>query len=142
MTKEVTLHAAMLMSEIKDDSLNQWKTSTMPSLVAGTKDVKGKKKVEYAPDVDTSSDYSDEGSETSVMQDLSEKTRQLCIAEKRNREDDVVFEDSPPMELPPKRTPPKGGIKLTEMNVERLTRSKARKKGGCTPILAKKRTPI
>ncbi|GBG82994.1 hypothetical protein CBR_g36523 [Chara braunii] len=141
MKKEVTLHAAMLMSEIKDDWIRQWKTSMMPVTVAGNKDEKGKKRVEYGSDAESSSGCSSEGSETSVTQELSEKTRQLCITEKRKREEDVPLEGSPPMELPPKRTPYKGGIKITEP-CERVTRSKARRKCVRTPIPAKMKTPV
>ncbi|GBG90242.1 hypothetical protein CBR_g50421 [Chara braunii] len=141
MKKDVTLHAAMMMNEIKDDWINSWKTSVMLTLLAGTKDVKGKKKVECALNEGMSTDHGDEGSETSVTQELNEKTRQLCINEKRKREDNVGFEDSPPMQLPPKRTPRKCDIRPVELN-ERMARSKAKKKFARTPVQVKRRTPI
>ncbi|GBG84461.1 hypothetical protein CBR_g38745 [Chara braunii] len=68
--------------------------------------------------------------------ELSERTRQLTIFEKRKRGPKPVFEDSPPMKQPPKRTPRKVGkpAKLTE----RLTRSKVKKHGN---TLTLKKTP-
>ncbi|GBG66901.1 hypothetical protein CBR_g72656 [Chara braunii] len=105
MKKDATLHAALMMNEIKDDWISEWKTSVLPTLIAGVKDVKGKKNIDCPSKEDSLSDYSDEGSETSVMQELSEKTGKLCITEKRKREEGVGIGDNPPMELPPKRTP-------------------------------------
>ncbi|GBG81953.1 hypothetical protein CBR_g34136 [Chara braunii] len=122
MKNEVTLHAAMMMSEIKDDWIRQWKTSMMPATVVGNKDEKGKKRVEYGSDAGSSS-------------------RCIVHHRERKREEDVPLEGSPPMELPPKRTPRKGGIKITEP-CERVTRSKARRKGVRTPIPAKRKTPV
>ncbi|GBG91376.1 hypothetical protein CBR_g52263 [Chara braunii] len=45
--KDVTMHAAMLMTEIKDDWLQQWKTTVLPTLAGGELDVKGKKQVKH-----------------------------------------------------------------------------------------------
>ncbi|GBG61061.1 hypothetical protein CBR_g18653 [Chara braunii] len=103
-------------------------------------DTKGKKKVHYEVE-EVVSDSSGDGSETSVTQELSEKTGKLFISEKRKREADVVFEDSPPMEACPKRTPKRGSMKPVDLSM-RMTRSKTAKKTGRTPIPAKKKTPV
>ncbi|GBG74738.1 hypothetical protein CBR_g19144 [Chara braunii] len=142
MKKEVTLHATLLMGEIKDDWINQMKSSVILALFAGKQDVKGKKKMEPEPGAVSSSstDYSDEGSEASMTQEISDKTKQLRISEKRKRVADVALEGSPPMEMPTKRTPRK--IARPVLPTDRMTRAKARKKAGCITVRAKKRSPV
>ncbi|GBG67560.1 hypothetical protein CBR_g689 [Chara braunii] len=63
---------------------------------------------------------------SSETEELSERTRNLCITKKRKGGEEPVFEDSPPMELPPKCTPRRMGkpVNLTTI----LTRSKAKAK--------------
>ncbi|GBG62043.1 hypothetical protein CBR_g28519 [Chara braunii] len=68
--KDVTLHAAKMIGEMKDDWLHEWKTSLLPVITRGAKDVKGKKVVEFVSDDDGGSDYNSEESETSVTQEL------------------------------------------------------------------------
>ncbi|GBG71641.1 hypothetical protein CBR_g9057 [Chara braunii] len=137
--KDVTMHVAMLMSEIKDDWIRQWKTTVLPTLTGGGCDVKGKKQVKFEKEEGSGTECSSEGSEMSVMQELSEKTERLCITEKRKRTEDLSFADSPPMEAPPKRTPNRGVVRFGEPS-PRTTR--ARTKGARTPIPAKRRSPI
>ncbi|GBG85718.1 hypothetical protein CBR_g40446 [Chara braunii] len=123
----VTLHALVMMSEIKDDWLHQWKMSSLPTLTGGVKDAKGKKKVEFISEDEAESDYNTEESETSVAHELSEKTQRLCLSEKRKREDGLKTDDSPPIEQPAKRTPRRPGLKLGVSNT-RVTRSKMKEK--------------
>ncbi|GBG83334.1 hypothetical protein CBR_g37047 [Chara braunii] len=144
MKKDVTLHAALMMGEIKDDWLQQLKTSILPVIAGNTKDpkdIKGNKKVEFVSEDDEESDYSTEGSETTVTQELSDKTGRLCLSDKRKREDDVKMEDSPPVKLPAKRTPWRQGLKPSAIN-PRVTRSKSKAKGLRSVIPAKERTPM
>ncbi|GBG86901.1 hypothetical protein CBR_g44357 [Chara braunii] len=141
MKREVALHATLLMSEIKDDWINEMKSSLMPALLAGKVDAKGKKKLEPAQVAGSSSDDSDDRSETSVTQEISDKARQLCISEKRKRFDDVAIEGSPPMELPTKRTPRKTTARPVLIS-DRMTRSKAKKKGGGIAIRTKRKSPV
>ncbi|GBG71674.1 hypothetical protein CBR_g9088 [Chara braunii] len=139
MKKDVTMHAAILMSEIKDDWINQWKTKVLPTLAGGLGDVKGKEKVVCNSESDHYSEGSGEDSDTSVTQDLSVKANRLCITEKHKRENNVVLENSPPMELPPKRTPQQVGGRMQKTNL-RLTRARAKKIR--TPISSKRKTPV
>ncbi|GBG85249.1 hypothetical protein CBR_g39815 [Chara braunii] len=141
MKKEVTLHAARMICEIKDEWLQQWKATALPETAGEIKDVKGKKVVKVISVEDEGSDYNTEGSETSVTQELSEKTGRLCLSEKRKREEDVKMEDSPPMELPAKRTLGRLGLKPDIPNT-RLLRSKSKAKGQRLVIPAKIRTPV
>ncbi|GBG66781.1 hypothetical protein CBR_g68767 [Chara braunii] len=138
MKREVALHTTLLISEIKDDWINKMKSSLMPALLAGKVDVKGEKKLKPAQVAGSSSDDSDDGSETSVTQEISDKARQVCISKKRKRVDDVVIEGSPPMELPAKRTPRKTIARLVLIS-DRMTRSKAKKKGGGITIRTKRK---
>ncbi|GBG61256.1 hypothetical protein CBR_g19788 [Chara braunii] len=68
MKKDVTVHAALMVSEIKDDWIHQWKTLVLPTLEGGFSDAKGKnlKKVEYGSAEEDNSDYSSGNNETSV----------------------------------------------------------------------------
>ncbi|GBG61678.1 hypothetical protein CBR_g23194 [Chara braunii] len=141
MKKDVTLHVALMMSEIKDDWLHQWKTSVLPAIAGSVKDIKGKKKVEFVSEEDDESGYNTEESETSVTQELSEKTERLCLSEKRKREEDVRMEDSPPMEQPAKQTPRRQALKPSAAN-PRVTRSRSKAKGLRSVIPAKARTPV
>ncbi|GBG78762.1 hypothetical protein CBR_g27986 [Chara braunii] len=124
----------MLMSEIKEDWIQQWKSFVLPALASGGVDPKGKKQVKFDPLPSSETDYSSDESETSMTQEISEKTKRLCIVEKRKRAVDAPIGDSPPMETPPNRAAARGGI------TSRMTR--ARTKGALTPILAKRRSAI
>ncbi|GBG72439.1 hypothetical protein CBR_g12015 [Chara braunii] len=139
MKKDVMLHAAMMMKGIKDDWINKWKSEVLPTLTGGRNDSKGKEKVVYASESDYHSDGSDDGSDTRVTQELSIKTSGLCLTEKRKRAEDVVLENNPPMELPPKRTPQRGAVKSYKAN---LPMTRARQKRARTPTPAKKKTPV
>ncbi|GBG83249.1 hypothetical protein CBR_g36864 [Chara braunii] len=97
MKKEVTMHAALLMSEIKDDSIQQWKTFVIPTLAGDRCDIKGKKEVVHEPE----------------------------YGKKRKRADDVPIGDSPPMEAPPKRTLMRGCIRIGEHS-QRVTRARTK----------------
>ncbi|GBG63636.1 hypothetical protein CBR_g38947 [Chara braunii] len=73
-----------------------------------------------------------------MREEFVEQIREVMLP-KRKREPETHFEGSPPMELPPKRTPKRGVLKLVKL-CARLTRSKA--KGAKKPGLAKKGTPV
>ncbi|GBG62879.1 hypothetical protein CBR_g34251 [Chara braunii] len=81
---------------------------------------RGKQKAIPLPGSDQESGAS--GSDT---EEISERTRKLCISQKHKRGPGPVFEGSPPMKQPPRRTPRKvtKPAKLTE----RLTRAKAKR---------------
>ncbi|GBG87652.1 hypothetical protein CBR_g45805 [Chara braunii] len=87
---------------------------------------KGKQKVAHP----TSSGTGSSGS-SSETEEFSKRTKNLSINEKRKRGEEPVFEDSPPMESPPKRTPRRAG-KPANLTT-RMTRSKARKDNATTP---------
>ncbi|GBG66160.1 hypothetical protein CBR_g57042 [Chara braunii] len=140
MKKDVTVHAALLMSEIKDDWINQWKTSVLPALAERTGDVRGKKKVVYHSAEESDPNYNNSDSETSVTQELSAETRRLRISEKRKRGEEARLVNNPPMELPPKRTPQRLGIKTGKADL-RTTRARS-KRGVRTPIPTKRKTPV
>ncbi|GBG63960.1 hypothetical protein CBR_g39963 [Chara braunii] len=138
MRKDMSLQCAIMLSEIKDSWVEEWRQTALPAVRAV--DPKGKKKLQYEVE-EVVSDASGDGSETSVTQELSEKTGKLFISEKRKREANVVLEGSPPMETSAKRTPKRGTGKQTDLSM-RLTRSKTAKKTGRIPIPAKKKTPV
>ncbi|GBG89889.1 hypothetical protein CBR_g49738 [Chara braunii] len=128
--KDNDIHLPIRLSEMEENFSAKMKC-----------DVKAKKVVELVSDDDEESDYNTEESETSVTLELSEKTYRLCLSEKRKCKDDVKMEDSPPMELPAKRTPRRVGLKPVIPNAQ-LTQSKSKAKGLYTLIPTKTRTPV
>ncbi|GBG68651.1 hypothetical protein CBR_g3192 [Chara braunii] len=102
----------------------------------------GKKKVTYASGCDSPPEPEEEESDTSVTQELSAKAQRLCISEKRKRGLEPLFDDSPPMEVPPKRTPKRGAFKPMKLTA-RLTRSKtAVKNPGAIKRVSPVKTPL
>ncbi|GBG64186.1 hypothetical protein CBR_g40886 [Chara braunii] len=79
-------------------------------------------------------------SETSVTQEIREKAGRLCLSEKRKRGPDPVFEDNPPMEKTPKKTPKRKTLKPIKLSTHK-TLSKAIKTVK-TPGSAKRRSPV
>ncbi|GBG63222.1 hypothetical protein CBR_g36991 [Chara braunii] len=92
---------------------------------------RGKQKV-----IPLSGSDQESGASGSDTEEISERTRKLCITEKRKQGPEPVFEGSPPMEQPPKRMPRRvtKPAKLTEC----LTRAKAKRQEN---MPAPKKTP-
>ncbi|GBG92438.1 hypothetical protein CBR_g55375 [Chara braunii] len=130
--KDNDIHLVIRLSEMEDNFSAKMKCVTEP-----LKELlkKGKRKVTYASASDTTSE---EASDTSVTQELSEQAGRLFISEKRKRGPEQVVGDSPPMELTPKRTPRKGALKPTKLT-GRLTRVKKMVK---SPRSAKRKAPV
>ncbi|GBG59045.1 hypothetical protein CBR_g24391 [Chara braunii] len=130
--KDNDIHLAIRLSEMEENF-----SSKMKCVIEPLKELikKGKKKVTYASG---SNSAADKASDTSVTQELSERTGRLCISEKRKQGPEQVVENSPPMELPPKRTPKRGALWPTTL-AGRLTRSKKTVK---SPGSAKRKTPV
>ncbi|GBG77489.1 hypothetical protein CBR_g23936 [Chara braunii] len=81
--------------------------------------------------VEPSETAAESSASSSETEELSMRTRTLCISKKRKQGPDVACEGSPPMELPAKRTPRRaarpGGF------AGRLTRAKSRTQKTPTP---------
>ncbi|GBG61768.1 hypothetical protein CBR_g23282 [Chara braunii] len=129
MKKDVDLSVAIRLNEMEGSWFQRLHSVIGPLYT--TADKNGKKKVIYE-----SGDES-EASDTSVTQELSERTSRLQISEKRKRGPEAVLEDSPPMDKPPKRTPKQGGLKPVKLTA-RMTRARARRPSGTMPL---KKTP-
>ncbi|GBG90820.1 hypothetical protein CBR_g51325 [Chara braunii] len=115
---KVAVRVGELWEDVREDLRQEIREAIGKLFVAVTR---GKQK-KIQPAV-SASDNSGSSSET---EEPSTRTRNLCITEKRKRGEEPVFEDSPPTELPPKRTPRKTGkpVNLTF----KLTRSRAKEK--------------
>ncbi|GBG59020.1 hypothetical protein CBR_g24368 [Chara braunii] len=141
MQKDMHIQLAIQVSELEDHLVQRVHQVIAPAPPPNLE--RGKKKVTYVSEEVPSS--TEEGSDTSVTQELSVKTQRLAISEKRKRGPEPVFEEvSPPMELPAKRTPQRGILKPVKLS-GRLTRSKSKKAGGgLTPTSTKKKiaTPL
>ncbi|GBG59876.1 hypothetical protein CBR_g66683 [Chara braunii] len=128
--------------EIRDEFIETFKEAVLPACLPSLD--KGKMKMTYPSGSDSLSEHNGGDSDTSVTQEITEKAGKLCIAEKRKRGSERVFEDNSPMELPPKRTPKRGATKLVIL-CPRLTRSKAKeagKKNGSEKKLSPVKTPL
>ncbi|GBG84770.1 hypothetical protein CBR_g39147 [Chara braunii] len=130
MKKDLDIQAAIRFTEMEDRFISRITQAVAP--LGLLRADKGKRKVAYQSASTSASSSEDEGSDTSVTQEISEKTERLCISEKRKRGPEPVFEDSPLMEVPPKRTPKRGILKLVKLSA-RITRSQAKKGGAKTP---------
>ncbi|GBG92768.1 hypothetical protein CBR_g57011 [Chara braunii] len=139
MRKDMSIQLAIQMNEMHDKYFASWQHSGATLIGVRSSD-KEKEQVIYEPG-HSASEYSDDGSEVSVTQELSAKTRKLCLSEKRKRGPESVFEGYPPMEREPKRTPKRGSAKPAQLT-GRMTRAKNKKYVGLSPISAKKRTPV
>ncbi|GBG69763.1 hypothetical protein CBR_g4594 [Chara braunii] len=125
--KNLDLKVAVRVGELRDDVREDVRLEIRGAINELCKAAaKGKQKVTQPTSPSTRSSGS--GSE---MEKLSKRTKNLCINEKRKRAEEPIFEDSPPMELPPKRTPRRAG-KPTNLT-SRMTRSKAHKNNVTTP---------
>ncbi|GBG72011.1 hypothetical protein CBR_g10947 [Chara braunii] len=122
MKKDDDLSVAIRINEMEDSWFQRLHRVIGPLYT--TADKKGKKTVTYASSL--VSDHESETSDTSVRQELSDRTSKLQISEKRKRGPEIVLEDSPPMEKPPKRTPKQGALRPVKLTV-RMTRAKARR---------------
>ncbi|GBG78998.1 hypothetical protein CBR_g28711 [Chara braunii] len=125
MKKDVDISVAVRLNEMEESWFQRLHSMIGP--LYSTSDKKGKKKVAYVSSQESSDES--EASDTSVTQELSERTSMLHISEKRKQGPDVEIEDNPPMEKPPKRTPKQGGLKPVKLTA-RMTRTKARRLSG------------
>ncbi|GBG84842.1 hypothetical protein CBR_g39217 [Chara braunii] len=120
--KHLDIKVALRVGELRDDVREDVRLEIREAINELCKTVaRGKQKV--IPPLGSDQESGASGSDTD---EISERTRKLCISEKRKRGPEPVFEVSPPMEQPPKRTPRKAmkPAKLTE----RLTRAKAKRR--------------
>ncbi|GBG83978.1 hypothetical protein CBR_g37850 [Chara braunii] len=109
-----------------------WRNSDLRDALMAAKLVettKGKKKGCFTSD----NEFSDYEYVSDGIEEIREGTRNFSINEKRKRGPEPVFEDSPPMDLPPKRTPkctPKHGpaktLKLTPIGTRSKKKTKVR----------------
>ncbi|GBG83667.1 hypothetical protein CBR_g37469 [Chara braunii] len=111
-----------LEAQRREDAMEENFAHKVDSVIGPIRDLieLGKNKVPYAA---KSVPLSYEESDTSFTQELSAQTERLCIADKRKRGPEPEFDDNPPMELPPKRTPKRGVLKPTGL-ARRLTRAR------------------
>ncbi|GBG84091.1 hypothetical protein CBR_g37966 [Chara braunii] len=138
--KDFGIQMAIMMNEMQGNLVKNWRNIVGGQGCTAGRD-KGKKKVVYESEEESSADCSGEESETSVPQEISERAERLCIiSEKHKRGPDPVFENSPPMERTSKRTPRQGSLKPTKLTT-RPTRSKVSKTMK-TPGSAKRRSPV
>ncbi|GBG59442.1 hypothetical protein CBR_g38467 [Chara braunii] len=136
MRKDLRLEMCMDLHEMNDEFIAEIKQTVLPACFPPQQE-KGKQKMEYISEGYSSSSDSQERSNTSVTQKIKEKTGKLSITDKRKRGPEPVFEDSPPMESPAKRTPMRGTVKPVKLCMC-LTRTKANQ-GENTPVGRKTR---
>ncbi|GBG59029.1 hypothetical protein CBR_g24376 [Chara braunii] len=132
MNKNVDVQVAVRFGELREDVREDVRAEIRQviSELSCTAASQGKQKVcEETCNSGTGSSSGGSGTE-----ELSARTRNLYISEKRKRGPEPVFENSPPMELPPKRTPKKSVVKPAKLTA-RMTRARAK----C--ITPKKATP-
>ncbi|GBG91495.1 hypothetical protein CBR_g52451 [Chara braunii] len=138
MKKDNEIQLAIRLSELEDNM-----ACRVESVIGPLRELVrlGKKKVTYASG-GSSKEPEDEVSDTSVTQELSAKAGRLCILEKRKRGPKPVFENSLPMEAPPKQTPKRGALKPVLLTT-RMTRSKAMVKNpGSVKRISLVKTPL
>ncbi|GBG88353.1 hypothetical protein CBR_g47051 [Chara braunii] len=129
--KELGMHLTMQVSEMEDKSVHR-----MHQVVAEFRPVpldKGKRAM-YSED----DDYSGQDSDTSVTQELCERTTELHITEKRKRGPERAVGDRPPMESPAKRTPRRANRQVAFTGRMMSARTKVVK----SPGSAKRKTPV
>ncbi|GBG65855.1 hypothetical protein CBR_g53827 [Chara braunii] len=123
----------MRLAARTDDFFNKMEESLGPVLEFAKK-AKGKKKIRVLSNDETSAQSS--GSET---EQLHKKAGKLTISEKRKRGPEPVFEDSPQMITPSKRTP---RTKAKEgVAVGRITCSRSKIKTKLSPLIARQKSP-
>ncbi|GBG84416.1 hypothetical protein CBR_g38700 [Chara braunii] len=129
--KDLSMQMVMQLSELEDKFGHRMKQA-----ITGT----GKLPNEKGKEVKRGPACSGSGSESeaSITQDLSARTTDLVISEKRKRGPDRVIGNSPPMESPAKRTPKSRRKQATF--TRRLTRARA--KMVKSPGSAKRKTPV
>ncbi|GBG74712.1 hypothetical protein CBR_g19117 [Chara braunii] len=123
MKKNLDIHMTVRMSEMEESFFERFEHTLAP--LCQVLRYKGKQKVSYKSASESTSASSDGESDISVTQELNDHTRRLCISDKRKRGPEPVFEDSPPMEQPPKHTPKRGALKPVKLTAC-ITRSKAK----------------
>ncbi|GBG59985.1 hypothetical protein CBR_g315 [Chara braunii] len=136
MRKDNDIQLAIRLSEMEENFSHQ-----VESVIGPLREIirHGKKKVTYVAE---SASASEEESDTNVTQEQSAQAEHLCISEKRNRGQEPEFDDSPPMELPPKRTPRKGALKPTKLT-GRMTRARTIVKAhGSVKRISPVKTPL
>ncbi|GBG66761.1 hypothetical protein CBR_g68747 [Chara braunii] len=130
--KKMDIKVAVRVGELRDDVCEDVRQEILKAISEFcVVEARGKQKV-----VQPARSGSESSGRSIETEELSTRTRNLCITEKRKRGEEPVFEDSPPMELPPKRTP-----RATRKPVNftsRLARSKAKAK---TKISTPRKTP-
>ncbi|GBG89809.1 hypothetical protein CBR_g49660 [Chara braunii] len=108
--KDIDLHVKLTVKEALSGACAKFREAIVAAKLH--EKMKGKKKLNYVPEEEFS-EYEFVGSDT---EEIYERPQGLSINEKRKRGPELVFEDSPPMELPakrtPKRTPWRGILKL------------------------------
>ncbi|GBG65740.1 hypothetical protein CBR_g52332 [Chara braunii] len=111
---------------VKDVMQNAWQNSELRDALIATKLVKKKKDYEFV---------------SRGTEEIRERTESLTIHKKRKRGFEPVFNDSPPIELSPKRTvkrTPRRGIMKPVKLATRLTRSKTKPKVKLSPTTKEK----
>ncbi|GBG59445.1 hypothetical protein CBR_g38470 [Chara braunii] len=128
--KDMDLHVKLNVKEALSRACAEFREAIVAAKLH--EKMKGKKKLNYVPEEEFS-EYEFVGSD---MEEICERAQGLSINEKWKGGSEPVFEDSPPMELPAKRTPkrtPKRGILKPAKLTPRLTRSKTKAKVRLSP---------
>ncbi|GBG59277.1 hypothetical protein CBR_g32292 [Chara braunii] len=126
MKKDMDMHVRITVKAVMKESCSEIRDVLLST--KGEPSWKGKKKVTYQSDEGEFSDYEVVSSDT---EDIRVGTWNLCINEKRKRGVEPVFEDSPRMELQPKRTKRRTPRRVTAKPptfTPRVTRSKTKTK--------------
>ncbi|GBG82950.1 hypothetical protein CBR_g36476 [Chara braunii] len=131
--KKVELQVAIKTGEFFDRM-----EANLGSVFTLVRKAKGKKHAVYISDQGLSSEG---GNNEGATKEIWRKTRRRAISEKRKRGPELVFEDSPPMLTPAKRTPRTNRQKGTGGTLH-VTRSKAKVKTKLSPYVEKcKKSP-
>ncbi|GBG84711.1 hypothetical protein CBR_g39087 [Chara braunii] len=126
MKKDLQIQMAIMMQKMQENMAKNWK-NIVP--LGGTSCTHGsncgKKEVIY--EIEEGSEYDDSGggSETSSTQEIDERTRKLCLSEKRKRGPEPFSEDSPLLERTSKWTPTRGALKPVKLT-RRMMQAKAK----------------
>ncbi|GBG88468.1 hypothetical protein CBR_g47938 [Chara braunii] len=140
MNKNVDIRFVVRIGELREDVRDHMRheiCEAFSELCAAM--AKGKQEVAYQQEVGSESSAS-----SSENEELGARTRNLSISEKPKHGPEPVFEVSPPMELPAKRTL-QGAVEPVKLTTG-LTRSRARGKTKTpipkkTPLLIRKKIP-
>ncbi|GBG79231.1 hypothetical protein CBR_g29283 [Chara braunii] len=137
MKKDMDVHVKLSVKEAMKEA---WRDSDLRDALMAAKvgeKKKGKQKVSFTSD----NEFSEYEYVSSGTEEIREHTGNLSINEKRKRGPEPVFEDSPPMELPPKHTP-KRTLKRGTTKTLKMTpigaRSKKKTKVRLSPAIKEK----